>query len=345
MKSLLAGVFGLESVVDSGSLRFIVIDGSTVQEPGARETTYRLHIAIDLINLSVRQVEVTSDKVAESLDHYTLESGDVVLVDRGYNSPKSLVPFLDKGGEIVLRYNAHGMKLFEQDEVGRMVKIDWHSRVQTLNGRAGSIEAYLCHGNKRIPVVVHAVPLPADKAIEARRRAHRRSKNISGKASKKTLYLSGWVLVLSSLPPSLLSTETASALYRVRWQVELLIKRMKSLLDIDKLRARKESELSQLYLHGKLLYVAVAENIVQSRFAPMKRKMDAPREITDWRPLRSIADEFKAIIKACFPRRDQFIADGLKSMTERPRKRQLQALPEEITDLIESCRKMGLSHV
>ncbi len=63
VKSLLAGVFGLESVVDSGSLRFIVIDGSTVQEPGAKETTYRLHIAIDLINLSVRQAEVSTDKI------------------------------------------------------------------------------------------------------------------------------------------------------------------------------------------------------------------------------------------------------------------------------------------
>ena len=45
VKSLLAGVFGLSEVVDSGKLRFIVIDGSTVQEPGSAATTYRLHIA------------------------------------------------------------------------------------------------------------------------------------------------------------------------------------------------------------------------------------------------------------------------------------------------------------
>ena len=58
-------------MVDSGKLRFIVIDGSTVQEPGATATTYRLHIAIDLINLSLHQVEVTTDKESENLDHYT----------------------------------------------------------------------------------------------------------------------------------------------------------------------------------------------------------------------------------------------------------------------------------
>ena len=115
MKSLLSGVFGLGQVVNRGSLRFIVIDGSTVQEPGATGTTYRLHIAIDLINLSLRQVEVTTDKTGENLGHYQLEPGDVVLVDRGYNLPKTLVPILDRSGEIVLRYNAHSMKLYDGD--------------------------------------------------------------------------------------------------------------------------------------------------------------------------------------------------------------------------------------
>ena len=69
VKSLLAGVFGLNRVVDSGKLRFIVIDGSTVQEPGATATTYRLHLAVDLINLGTHQVEATTDKGGENLDH------------------------------------------------------------------------------------------------------------------------------------------------------------------------------------------------------------------------------------------------------------------------------------
>ena len=38
-----------------------------------------------------------------------------------------------------------------------------------------------------------------------------------------------------------------------RWQVELAIKRLKSLLNIDQLRAKKNSALADLYLHGKLL--------------------------------------------------------------------------------------------
>ncbi len=52
IKSLLKRVFGLDKQINNGSLNFIVIDGSTVQEPGANETTYRLHVAIDLMSLT-----------------------------------------------------------------------------------------------------------------------------------------------------------------------------------------------------------------------------------------------------------------------------------------------------
>jgi hypothetical protein len=54
VKALLIGVFGLEAIVESGTLRFVIVDGSTIQEPGAKGTTYRLHVIIDLV-LSTRQ--------------------------------------------------------------------------------------------------------------------------------------------------------------------------------------------------------------------------------------------------------------------------------------------------
>ncbi|SKA75389.1 Transposase DDE domain-containing protein [Thiothrix eikelboomii] len=152
-------------MVDSGKLRFIVIDGSTVQEPGATATTYRLHIAIDLINLSLHQVEVTTDKEGENLDHYTLAAGDVVLIDLGYNQPKTLVPFIDRGGDVVLRYNAHSMNLYEDgegDDAGHLVKIDWYTRLRKLGKRPSGVPVWLCHGNKRIQGYLHAIPLPGN---------------------------------------------------------------------------------------------------------------------------------------------------------------------------------------
>jgi hypothetical protein len=161
-----------------------------VQEPGATATTYRLHIAIDLINLSLHQVEVTTDKEGENLDHYTLAAGDVVLIDRGYNQPKTLVPFIDRGGDVVLRYNAHSMNLYENgegDDAGRLVKIDWHTRLRKQGKRPSCVPVWLCHGNKRIQGYLHAIPLPEEKAAQARRKAKQRAKDKGRNPSTEAL--------------------------------------------------------------------------------------------------------------------------------------------------------------
>jgi hypothetical protein len=54
----------------------------------------------------------------------------------------------------------------------------------------------------------------------------------------RTLALAEWVLVLSAPPPAVLPTATVLALYQVRWQVALVIKRWKSIVHIDHLHAR-----------------------------------------------------------------------------------------------------------
>jgi len=343
VKALLCSVFGFEKTLNSGSLRFIVIDGSTVQEPGAKETTYRLHVAIDLVNLTFHQVELTTDKQGEHLDHYCIGEGDVVLLDRGYNQPRTLVPFIDRGGDVILRYNAHSMNLFSRDDA--MEKIDWQEKLHSLNEKPAALPVYLCYGDKRIEGYCHAIPLPEEKAQEARRKARQRAKKKGRTASKQTLYMSGWVLIFTSLPVEILDTETASDIYRVRWQVELTIKRMKSLLDVDKLRAFKGGKLAELYLHGKLLYAAIVEKVANRRFANAQTGMVNNRTITPWRLWHITTKAIGSTFVACFPYKEEYEIDSIISMTERPRKRKLQTLPEPIFNLIGRCRKHNLSLV
>ncbi|MCP4370484.1 MAG: transposase, partial [Deltaproteobacteria bacterium] len=101
---------GVEQLIE-GNLRLVVIDGSTVQGPGASGTWYRLHIAIDLVKLNLIHVEVTDKYQGERLDYYPLLDGDVVLIDRGYNQPSQLLEQSANNVCVVLRYNPHGMVL------------------------------------------------------------------------------------------------------------------------------------------------------------------------------------------------------------------------------------------
>jgi hypothetical protein len=108
--------------------------------------------------------------------------------------------------------------------------------------------------------------------------------------------------VLTTLPTTILNTETIADLYRLRWQVELVIKRLKSLLDMDGLRARKHSDLAELYLYGKLLYAAVIEKIATRRFTPSPTNRMDEQILTSWRPWVLVAHDVQSWLMRSMPK-------------------------------------------
>ena len=120
---------------------------------------------------------------------------------------------------------------------------------------------------------------------------------------------------------------------------------MKSLLDIDQLRAREGGELAELYLHGKLLYTWVIEKRARRRCGQNWNSLDQARSATWWRPWKRIKHEIDSMIKAVsqwdLSRWDACV----EVMQERPRQRQLQILPARVVALIERCRAAGVSNI
>lgn len=342
VKALLRELMG-EGFVNliSGHLRFIVIDGSTVQGPGALETWYRLHIAVDLVNLQLIHVEVTDKYEGEHLEHYPLQDGDVVVIDRGYNQPKTLVAQVRRGVSVVLRYNPHSMNLYTQGGE----KIDWYKQLKDNAPTRLCQPARVSHGGDYIEGYVHGCRLAPEQAAQARRRVRAKAKKKGRTAQKKTLMMAGWVLIFTTLAPSVLSTEVVAELYRVRWQIELVIKRLKSLLDIDRLRAREHSALAELYLQGKLLYAWVVERRARRRCGAQWNRLDQPRRATWWRVWKLIEHELDVMISGVAHWNLERWEECLQIMQERPRKRPLQTLPEGIKRLIVSCQAAGLSNI
>jgi hypothetical protein len=126
------------------------------------------------------------------------------------------------------------------------------------------------------------------------------------------LYLCDWTLLLTSLSPDKAPPEVVGKLYRGRWQIEIVIKRLKSVLDLGALRARRGSRLAKVYLLGKLLYAMMIER----RALNFKQSKDVV-----WRLWKRIAEQMKVSI--AFPERfDPTIAKNvLIVLKERPRKR------------------------
>jgi len=157
--------------------------------------------------------------------------------------------------------------------------------------------------------------------------------------------LAEWVLLFTTLPPALLPTATLAALYRVRWPVELVIKRLKSLLDINRLRAREHSALAALYLHGKRLYAAVLEKRARRRGGEDWKRLDRPRRATPWRVWKRLRQELAIAISGVLTWNLSRWQACVELMQERPRRRQLQTLPHRVNRLIAYCQANGLSNI
>ncbi len=315
-----------------GNFRIILIDGSSLSVPGAKGTSYRLHLAIDLVNLSIVHIEVTDKHIGEGLKHFKLLEGDVLVLDRGYNHPKEIIAVSSQGVLITLRLNPNSMRLYE---VGGGKKINVSDELKKAKTDQVCFKVWSADKTKDyVEAWIHARRLPQSLRAEARRiyRLNSKSKNIK----KETLMYAEWKMIFTTVSIDILDTDTVMELYSLRWQVELFIKRLKSLLDIDKLRSKEKSELNMVYIYGKLLFATLLMKRTDAKFSVSSIGIDPEksRDTTQWRFWKMIRDEMKSIILVASSWKKENYLAAIEVMKERPRKRKLQTLPMKIQNLV-----------
>ena len=307
-------------------LRFLVIDASTVPAPGAKGTDHRLHIAMDLVSLEFIEVLISDVHTGETLKHFTLAPGDVAVADRGYAQVQGMSEALKRGAALIVRLNPFSVVVKD----ARAQPLSLHDalrRQKTETIRTVEVRLQSSDGQDEVHGWVHAYRLSAEQAGRARQQCRKRHKTGTPKA--EALYLAGWVLVFTTLAPAVLSAQTIMALYRLRWQVELAIKRWKSVLDVDALRAKAGSPLAEVWLHGKLLYALLLERRMRRKLGDSWGRLDQTRRVTWWRIWGLLKDEIAPMVTGALFWKDEAWAACLNVLAERPRRRTLQQLPPE----------------
>jgi hypothetical protein len=324
-----------EAATLPAQLRFVVVDGSCIQGPGAKGTQQRIHVGMNLVSLEFIHLGITDKHTGESLKNFPLKPGDVVVADRGYCHADALAECLQAGVELIVRLNPHNVVLRKTDgSVLNLVEALKDQQLATIHSLSVLI------GSKRTDKTaqgwVHAYRLPKAQADAARRACRKRNQKNGRTPREDTLFLAGWVIVFSSLDPSGpggLSAQAVIALYRARWQVELAIKRFKSLLDMDKLRAKEDSVLAQVWLYGKLLYALMIERRMRRQLGDGWVRLDQERKASLWRPYKLMKDELIPLITGVTFWKQRWDM-CLQVLTERPRARKLQRLPDGATALL-----------
>jgi len=110
--------------------------------------------------------------------------------------------------------------------------------------------------------------------VEQRRLELRASRNqhpVSAEAWEAARYFSLWTTLADTF-----SVLEVLELYRWRWQIELAIKRMKSIVGLGHL-PKKDPSSARAWLHGKLFTSLLVERLVQAAnsFSPWGYRLDA----------------------------------------------------------------------
>lgn len=264
-------------------VRIKILDATVVSKPKSQGTDWRLHLSIDLGQMCIDQVVVTDAHGGEGFGNFSLSAQDIYVADSGYARTRGLEQPVQAGAKFVTREQWNTLPVYT--EAGEPFDIiAWLKRTLPEGGSEPvETQVWLRTEQGLQPVRLVACPLPPEKAERARQRARKKSHRKKHRPMEKNLYAVGFVILLTNLPAEQWSAEQVLELYRWRWQVELYIKRLKSLLALDHLRSQND-ELGQTYLLTKLLAAMLVDGL-RSEVAQRVPDLfdDVERPISIWR--------------------------------------------------------------
>jgi len=250
-------------------LRVRLVDGSTVSEPGATGSTWRLHYSTHLPSLACDEMHVTDISIGESLSRFRVAAGDVLVADRGFANRNGVRHVQRHGGWVIVRLNLTNLPLLDAKQrplalLPRLRRLraaqpgDWPAFVAAArHDDTPAIAGRVCAIKKSKAATRRA----RDKLVREARRQKRQIR-------PETLEAAAYIFVFTTLDADVPAAAILE-LYRGRWQVELAFKRLKSLLALGHLK-KVDPQGARAWLQGKLLVAILIESLIAlaERFSP-----------------------------------------------------------------------------
>jgi hypothetical protein len=248
------------------------VDATTVSEPGSTGTDWRVHYVVNLANLQCDFFELTGVEGGETLRRIPIRAGDIMMGDRIYATPVGVAHVKAAQADIVVRLNRQSLPIFDAGEnplnvlrLFRKMKVgqtqQWTTQVKHPGGGW-------------VPGRLIALKRSAEATRLARHRlernASKKQKKVSPASWEAAQYFFVWTTLANHFPaPAVLE------LYRLRWQIELAFKRMKSIMGLGHL-PKKDPASARAWLHGKIFASLLVERMVEAAdtFSPWGYRLD-----------------------------------------------------------------------
>jgi hypothetical protein len=315
MELVYGKLYARAPVAPVAGLSVHIVDATRVGSPGSKGQTHRIHAVLDPFSARLVDLDVTDDSGGERLGRFAFGPGNLVLGDQGYAHRRGLAGVRAAGADFQVRTNAQNVPLEWPDGTA----FDFLAFLRGVQGNTPvdvdlRTQADDRHGIASVACRLVVQRKPEEAAQKARKKVIAEAKRKGSTPKEVTLEACQFVMILVSVGREKLDATQVLALYRLRWQVELAFKRMKSLLDLDVLRA-KEPRLVRTTLAAKLLATLLVEEFAAKAGI-----------VVDWASTSLIGQAIRQAVLGdeAASRILSNVKRSVGLMAERPRARQLQ---------------------
>lgn len=247
-------------------LRMRLVDSTLVQEPGATGSLWRVLYSLQVPSWQCdhfRLSAIHGPGNGESLKHFDIKKGDCLLADRGFSHLTGIEHVCAHGGHVIVRLNEQNIPMQHLDG-SALDLLKWLGKLKAP-GAVGSIPVLASSSIQAksqgcVTARLCAVRKSVEATALARRKLQRRAQRGGRQLRPATLNHTAWIVVLTTVPETMLTDEEVLHWYRVRWQIELAFKRLKSLGDVGHL-PKSDERSSRAWVYGKLLIALLTEKM------------------------------------------------------------------------------------
>jgi len=234
-----------------------LIDATVLTEPGSNGTDWRLHLTYDPAAQRIVGVELTDGHGGEHVARAAGRAGDLVVGDRIYGHASDVRNATAR--QLQYLFRAHLQSLAVADSQGQ--RLEPTALMDAADAGRFEHEVTLPErGHEAVQSRLVLVPVSPEQAGRARQQLRKNATKKGKTPSALTLRLAGYFCCITSLTAEQASVEAVLSWYRLRWQVELVFKRCKSLLHLDKL-AKARRQLIALQVWARLLVAILVERL------------------------------------------------------------------------------------
>jgi hypothetical protein len=240
-------------------------DGSCFRQRGSKTTSWRLHAVYDLGRGGFSHLELTDQHGAETINRGAPIAGEIRIGDRYFARAPKLDRFRQESAnqaDFIVRVGWNAFSLTAEDDSD----FDLISHLGTLPDDMVPhevwVQARVGGSNPPLPLRL-IIQRKTAEATEAARAALRREASRKQKVlDPRSLIAAEFMILGTSLPVEGYAAEDILAVYRLRWQIELAFKRLKSLLRMDRLPTRT-GRASRSWLLAHLVMALLCDDLSQ----------------------------------------------------------------------------------